>query len=124
MKINSKQKGSRAERAWVKILKEHGFEARRSQQFCGAVKDGEADVICEPLKDFHFEVKHVEKLNVIEAMNQAIRDSGTTGTCQIAVVVHKKNGTPFLTTMLATDFLKLVQSKSFKNSVETLSISS
>jgi hypothetical protein len=53
----------------------------------------------------HFEVKGVQNLNVLNAMKQAIADSGT----KTPVVAHKKNGEPWLVTMLAADWLELVK---------------
>ena len=39
----SRDKGKRGEREVALILREHGFEARRGQQYCGA--NGDADVV-------------------------------------------------------------------------------
>ena len=68
--MNSRQKGSRGERELAKIFREHGYEARRGQQYCGA--SGDADVIGLP--GIHVECKRVEKLNLLDAMEQAVRD--------------------------------------------------
>ena len=56
-KINSKRKGSNGEREIAKILRDHGYEARRGQQYSGA--NGDADVIGVP--GVHIEVKRVLK---------------------------------------------------------------
>ncbi len=37
MPINSKQKGARGEREFASLCKEHGFDVRRTQQYCGNV---------------------------------------------------------------------------------------
>lgn len=124
VKINSKQKGSRGERAWVKVLKEYGFEARRSQQFCGYVPSGQADVLCDDLSKFYFEVKHVQKLNIAKAMSQAIRDAKTTSKGQIPLLVHKQNNYPFKITMLSTDFNKLKLKEGAKPFLVTMSATS
>jgi hypothetical protein len=102
--MNSRQKGKRVERLWRDMLREAGFlKAFRGQQYCGAA--GNADVVCPELPSFHFEVKGVQNLNVLNAMKQAIADAGTT----TPVVAHKKNGEPWLVTMLAADWLELVK---------------
>lgn len=102
--MNSRQKGKRVERLWRDQLREAGFlRAFRGQQYCGAA--GDADVVCPELPDFHFEVKGVQNLNVLNAVKQAIADCGK----KKPVVAHKKNGEPWLVTMLAADWLELVR---------------
>ena len=101
--MNSRQKGKRVERLWRDQLREAGFlKAFRGQQYCGAA--GNADVVCPELPTLHFEVKGVQNLNVLNAMKQAIADAGK----KTPVVAHKKNGEPWLVTMLAADWLRLV----------------
>ena len=102
--MNSRQKGKRVERQWRDQLREAGFlKAFRGQQYCGAA--GNADVVCPELPSMHFEVKGVQNLNVLAAMKQAINDCGD----KTPVVAHKKNGEPWLVTMLAADWLELVK---------------
>lgn len=102
--MNSRQKGKRVERLWRDQLREAGFlKAFRGQQYCGAA--GNADVVCPELPTLHFEVKGVQNLNVLNAMKQAINDCGD----KTPVVAHKKNGEPWLVTMLAADWLELVR---------------
>lgn len=104
--MNSRQKGKRVERLWRDQLRDAGFlKAYRGQQYCGA--SGDADVVCPELPDFHFEVKGVQNLNVLAAMKQAIADSSKSG--RTPTLAHKKNGEPWLVTMLAADWLKLVK---------------
>lgn len=102
---NSKQKGSAGERELVNELKAQGFDAHRSQQFCGKGEDA-SDVICYPLNFLHFECKRVEKLNIDNAMAQAIRDARAG---KIPVVAHRKNRGDWLTTLRLSDFLSLVK---------------
>jgi hypothetical protein len=86
------------------MLREAGFlKSFRGQQYCGAA--GNADVVCPELPWAHFEVKGVQNLNVLNAMKQAVNDAGT----KTPVVAHKKNGEPWLVTMLADDWLELVK---------------
>jgi hypothetical protein len=111
--MNSRQKGKRVERLWRDQLREAGFlKAFRGQQYCGAA--GNADVVCPELPWAHFEVKGVQNLNVLAAMKQAINDAGK----KTPVVAHKKNGEPWLVTMLAADWLRLVRDSDWVSSPE------
>ena len=72
MSINSKNKGARFERTIASKLKEYGYEARRTQQYCG--NTGEAsDVVGLP--GIHIECKHQERMQLYDWMDQAKRDS-------------------------------------------------
>jgi Holliday junction resolvase len=107
-KINSRAKGARAERAFRDLLREEGYsDAIRAQQFCGAA--GDADIKCESLAGLHFEVKHVENLNVYDAMIQSRADAAKTG--KTPVVAMKKNGKPWLIVQLASDWFSLVRNQ-------------
>ena len=97
--MNSKQKGARGERELASLLREHGYDCRRSQQYCGA--NGDADVI--GLKGIHIECKRVERLNLSDAMSQAIADCKE----NIPTVWHRKNNEQWLVTMRAEDWLSL-----------------
>lgn len=100
-KINSKMKGKNGELEVVKLFKEYGFEdAHRSQQFSGANAD--ADV--EGIPFLHVEVKRNERLNIYDAIEQAIRDNRDG---LIPAVIHRKNNKPWLVTMLADDWFEL-----------------
>lgn len=103
-RINSKAKGSRGEREFSNLCKEYGFNTYRSQQFSGANHD--ADV--EGIPGIHIEVKRVEKLNVSNAMKQAIRDKADG---EVAIVAHRKDREEWLVTMRATDFLEMVKER-------------
>ena len=41
--MNSRQKGARGERELANLLKEHGYNTRRGQQYCGANGDAEEE---------------------------------------------------------------------------------
>jgi hypothetical protein len=101
--VNSRAKGARAERELANKLKEHGFTARRGQQFCGA--NGDADVVCTELASYHIECKMVQNLNVDKGIDQATRDCGD----KTPVVIHRKNNRPWLVTLYLEDWLKLVK---------------
>lgn len=97
--MNSREKGAAAERELANILKEHGYTARRGQQYSGA--NGDADVVGIP--GVHIECKRVERLNIHDAMNQAVRDARDG---EIPVVIHRKNRTEWLATLRLEDWLK------------------
>lgn len=98
--MNSRDKGKRGELEAAHVLKNHGFDARRGQQFAGI--NGDADVVGLP--DIHLEVKRVEKLNIDDALEQSIRDAKET---EIPVVMHRKNRTKWKITMLFEDWMEL-----------------
>ena len=103
--MNSKRKGKAGELEWCKFCRERGFESvRRTAQFCG--NTGEASD-CVGLPGVHQEIKRVEKLNIHEAMEQAVRDSGEAGRGEIPIVAHRRNKTEWLVTMRAEDWLKM-----------------
>ena len=102
MKI-SREKGKRAERQWRDEFRAHGYAARRGQQFSGSPNS--PDVVCDDLPMYHFEVKHVEHLNLSAAMAQSRRDAGG----KAAFVAHRKNYWPWLVTMDAERFYRLLQ---------------
>lgn len=100
--MNSRQKGVRGEREWRDQLREQGWQARRGQQFSGG--DDSPDVVCKSLP-YHFEVKRVEKLNLQDAVDQASRDCGG----KPWVVAHRRNDHPWLVTMRADEWFRLVK---------------
>ena len=115
--MNSREKGKRGERQWRDVLRAHGYMARRGQQFAGSPDS--PDVVCDELKWAHFEVKHVEHLNVYDGMAQAQRDArgksrnAETLKAEIGVRVpflcHRRNFWPWLVTMTAETFFRLLR---------------
>lgn len=101
-RVNGNQKGKRGERELAGVLRDAGHSARRGQQFSGA--NGDADVICD-MPGVHWEVKRVEKLNVVKAWKQAKGDCGSA----VPVVAHRTNRAPWLVTLSLDDFLALMQ---------------
>lgn len=98
--VNSREKGARGEREFAEFCKEQGYgESRRGQQYSGI--EGE-DVVGLP--GIHVEVKRVEKLNIYDAMSQAIGDAKEG---QLPVVAHRRNRHPWLITMRAEDWFEL-----------------
>lgn len=97
---NSRQKGARGERELAAVLREHGFECRRGQQYSGA--NGDADVVGLP--GVHIECKRVESLNIHKALDQAKSDAREN---ELPAVFHRKNGKPWLVTMTLEDWMKI-----------------
>ena len=102
--VNSREKGRKGEAELAKILREHGYEARRGQQFCGA--NGDADVVGLP--GYHIECKRVEKLNLEAAIEQSKRDARQG---EIPIVVHRKNRQEWQVTISLEAFLKIIKAK-------------
>ena len=90
--MNSRRKGKVGERELAALLREHGFDARRGQQFSGGADS--PDIVSELLKWLHIEVKRVERLNLIDACAQAEGDCGG----KPWVVIHRRNHAPWLFT--------------------------
>ena len=98
--MNSKQKGKRGEIEVARILRGHGYDCRRGQQYCGA--NGDADVVGLP--GIHIEVKRREKLNLYDAIDQARYDAKPD---ELPSVFHRKNDCEWLVTMRMDDWIKI-----------------
>lgn len=98
--MNSRQKGAAGERELAKVLRSHGFETRRGQQYCGS--NGDADVVGLP--GVHIECKRVERLNLENAMAQSRADAREG---EIPVVMHRKNNCKWLVTLSLDDFMNI-----------------
>ena len=98
--MNSRAKGAAGERELAKKLREYGYDCRRGQQYCGA--NGDADVLGLP--GIHIECKRVERLNIDEAMLQAIRDRREG---ESPAVFHRKNNGKWMVTMLLDDWQEI-----------------
>jgi Holliday junction resolvase len=103
-KINSRNKGAVGEREFAELLRFHGWDARRGQQFSGG--SDSPDVVCQPLKDFHFEVKRVEAGNLYKWMAQAKRDAKAGE--KVPVVMHRRNREDWMAILPAGLFLELL----------------
>lgn len=103
--MNSREKGKRGERRWRDVLRDAGFlKAHRGAQYRGGADS--PDVQCPELPGVHFEVKAVERLNIWDAIAQAIRDAGASKT---PVLAHTRNHSGWLVTMRAEEWLDLVR---------------
>jgi len=101
--MNSRTKGKVGEREFAALLREHGFDARRGQQFSGSPES--PDVVSDALAWLHFEVKRVQNLNLADACAQASRDSAG----KPWVVAHRRNHAPWLITMTAETFFNFLR---------------
>ncbi len=104
MAVNSKQKGARFERLLASKFREHGYDARRTAQYCGNTGDA-SDVVGLP--GLHVEAKHQEQMRLYEWMSQAVRDAEAGGESRLPAVFHKKNNADILVTMRLEDFMNL-----------------
>lgn len=96
--VNSRAKGCRGELEWSAFLREHLAcpDARRGQQFSGSPDS--PDVV-GGIQGLHPEVKRVERLNLQDAMEQAVRDCGD----DIPYVASRRSRKPWLVTVRADD---------------------
>lgn len=97
---NSNRKGKAGERELARELTRlFGLECRRGQQHKGGADS--PDVVGIP--GVHWEAKRVERLNLADAMAQAIRDAGES----VPVVAHRRNRGEWLVTLRLDDLPRL-----------------
>ncbi|MEE8372696.1 MAG: hypothetical protein V3R87_03050 [Dehalococcoidia bacterium] len=101
-KAHSGNKGKQAEREVRDLIRKHGFEARRGQQFSGG--NGDPDVV-HNMEGIHVEVKRREQLNLWEAMAQAKADAVRA----MPTVWYRKNNKSWLVFLDADDFMELMK---------------
>lgn len=103
--MNSKKKGKVGELELSHKLKDYGYQqCRRTAQYCGNTQDS-ADVV--GLDGIHCEVKRAEKLNIYNAIAQAIHDSAENGKGDLPTVFHRRNRCEWLVTMRLDDWIKI-----------------
>lgn len=101
MSKSQQRKGRGGELEICRILQAHGIPAEPGQ----AVSFGSTpDITGVP--SIHPEIKRVERLNVSEAMAQAIRDSEKFHD-GVPTLFHRRNRSPWLVTMRLEDWLLL-----------------
>ena len=100
--VNSRAKGATGERELARKLNEYGFGTRRTVQYNGKAEEGKADLV--GLKGIHIECKRVERLNLYDAMSQAIHDAKDG---EMPSVFHRKNHSEWLVTMRLPDWMEL-----------------
>ena len=100
---SSQRKGAEGERELASILREYGYTIERGGSLSfGSIPD------LVGLPGVHIECKRVERLNVSEAMKQAIRDSERFHD-GIPALFHRKNRQTWLVTLRVEDFMTLYQ---------------
>lgn len=97
----SQRKGAEGERELAALLRDCGFSVQRGGSLSfGAVPD------LVGLPGVHMEVKRVERLNLYQAMAQAVRDSERFQD-GVPTVFHRRNRESWLVTMRLDDWLAL-----------------
>lgn len=109
--LDSRQKGARYERELARKFRAEGYDARRGQQYCGA--NGDADVVGLP--GIHVEAKRVERLQLQNAMDQAVRDARPG---ELPAVFHRKNNCKTMVTMRIDDWFKIYREWEAGNEVD------
>ena len=105
MGASSQRKGAEGERELAGVLRGYGYEIKRG----GSLSFGEVpDLVGLP--GVHIEVKRVERLNVPEAMRQAVTDSQRFKDGMPALF-HRRNRQPWLVTLRLEDFMQLYSEK-------------
>lgn len=103
-KINSKKKGARFERELSSRLRAHGYQCRRTAQYCGNTGYA-SDVIGLP--GLHIEAKHCEQMRLYEWMAQAKNDAARGCKGLLPAVFHRKNNAEILVTMELDSFMEI-----------------
>jgi len=103
MGAKSRRKGCVGEReAAGELSRLFGVSAHRGRQYHGGTES--PDVVAD-IPGVHWEVKRVEKLSIYPAMHQAIADAGLA----VPVVLHRKNGRPWLAVVKLDDLPELAR---------------
>lgn len=100
---SQQHKGVAGERELAAILGKYGYICDRG----GSYSMGEVPDLTG-LPGVHIEVKRVEKLNVVEAMEQSIRDSERMKDGMPALF-HRRNRKPWLVTMRLEEWISLYE---------------
>ena len=101
----SQRKGAEGERELAAILRGYGYEIARG----GSLSFGEVPDLTG-LPGVHIEVKRVERLNVPEAMRQAVRDSERFRD-GLPALFHRRSREPWLVTLRIEVFMALYGQK-------------
>ena len=91
MAVNSRAKGAVGERSACEALTQlFGWSARRSQQYSGYSDGNSPDILCDQTPSVFWEIKRVERLNLVRALQLAVAQAGR----KIPVVMHRPNRSP------------------------------
>ena len=100
--MNSRDKGCRGEReAAAEVARVLKCDACRGQQHCGG---SESPDVKHSLPGLHIEVKRTERLNLYDALEQAIDDMAED---DIPIVLHRKNHKPWVAIVRLDDLPRL-----------------
>lgn len=103
--VNGNQKGKRAEREVVDLLREIFPEAARAFQFRGGYECG--DIEGTP---YRIEVKRRKaRVDVPGAWKQLTEDLDDSGDSRPGLLIHRTDGQPWLVTLEATDLIALLR---------------
>lgn len=99
---SQQKKGAAGERELIAYLDAHGIKDlhRGGSLSFGTVPD------IYGMDGIHIECKRVERLNVMAAMEQSIRDSEAMQD-GVPVLMHRRNRKPWLVTMRLDDWLEM-----------------
>ena len=100
---SSQRKGADGERELAALLREYGYPVERG----GSLSFGEVPDLTG-LPGVHIECKRNERLNVPEAMAQAVRDAEKFGD-GAPTVFHRRNRSGWLVTMRLPDWMEMYQ---------------
>lgn len=100
--VNSRDKGAAYERELARLFREHGYDARRGQQYSGA--NGDADVVGLP--HIHVEAKRRENGSaaVYDWLTQAVCDAREG---ELPAVFHRRNHCSTIVVMRVEDWFEL-----------------
>ena len=101
---SSQRKGASGERELAELLRDYGYNAERG----GSLTFGSTPDVTG-LPGIHIEVKRTERLNVLEAYQQAVRDADRFQD-GVPALFHRRNRSPWLVTMSFEDWMTLYQS--------------
>lgn len=104
--MNGLSKGKRFERQIAKLLNTvFGSDVRRTPNSGGLSIKGDLIDLSGVLKDYHWELKAQEKLNIHAALEQSIRDCGA----KTPLVVFKRNHSGSFVALRFEDFLNIIK---------------
>jgi Holliday junction resolvase len=104
MSINSRKKGKVGELELSAKLRDHGFNAKRGQQFKGG--GDSPDVVGIP--GVHIECKRVENGSLYDWLDQAIRDAAPGN---MPIVMHRRNRKEWVAILRLDDVLELLKGR-------------
>ncbi len=112
----SRNKGKVGEREVAALLRKHGFDAHRAQQYCGG--NNSDDVTCEALAagyGFHIEVKRTERASLREWMAQTQKDAAPG---RDPLIAHRWNGGEWIAILPLEKLLGLLSLLEFTGAAE------